>query len=65
MTHDDLIAVLLLLGVRPVDVAAESGLNASSIFVVLLENSGEVERHGHVTGVVRTPQTEQTMMLLA
>lgn len=45
MTHDDLVAVLLLLGVSPVDVAAEGCLNASSIFVVLLEDGREVESH--------------------
>lgn len=43
MTHDDLIAVLFLLGVSPVDVAAEGCLNASSVFVVLLEDGKEVE----------------------
>lgn len=43
MTHDDLVAVLLLLGVSSVDVAAESCLNASAVFVVLLEDSREVE----------------------
>lgn len=45
MTHDDLIAVLLLLGVSPVDVAPEGCLNASSIFVVLLEDGIEDESH--------------------
>jgi len=43
MTHDDLIAVLLLFGVSPVDVAAEGCLNASSVFVVLLEDGREAE----------------------
>lgn len=45
MTHDDLIAVLLLLGVSPVDVAAEGCLYASSIFMVLLEDGIEVESY--------------------
>lgn len=45
MTHDDLVAVLLLLGVSPMDVAAEGCLNASSILVVLLEDGREVESH--------------------
>lgn len=36
VTHDDLHAVLLLLGVGAVDVAAEGCLDASAIFVVLL-----------------------------
>lgn len=45
MTDDDLKAVLLLLGVSPVDVATERCLNASSIFVVLLEDGREVESH--------------------
>lgn len=45
MTHDDLEAVLLLLGVGAVDVAAEGCLNAGPIFVVLLEDGREVERH--------------------
>lgn len=45
MTHDDLIAVLLLLRVSAVDVAAEGCLNARSIFVVLLEDGREVESH--------------------
>lgn len=43
MTHDDLVAVLLLLGVCPVDVVAEGGLNASPVFVILLEYGTEVE----------------------
>lgn len=45
MTHDDLEAVLLLLGVGAVDVAAEGCLNAGPIFVVLLEDGREVDRH--------------------
>lgn len=45
MTDDDLIAVLLLLGVSPVNVAAEGSLNARSIFMVLLEDGIEVESH--------------------
>lgn len=45
MTHDDLEAVLLLLGVSTVDVAAEGCLNASAVFVVLLEDGREVESH--------------------
>lgn len=56
MTHDDLIAVLLLLGVSPVDVAAEGCLNASSIFVVLLEDGRKVESHlCHMKGVQSEP----------
>lgn len=43
MTHDDLVAVLLLRGVGPVDVVAEGSLNASPVFVVLLEYGTEVE----------------------
>lgn len=43
MTHDDLVAVLLLLGVGPVDVVAEGGLNASPVLVILLEYGTEVE----------------------
>lgn len=45
MTDDDLIAVLLLLRVSAVDVAAEGCLNASSVFMVLLEDGREVESH--------------------
>lgn len=45
MTDDDLVAVLLLLGVGAVDVSAEGGLDASSVFVVLLEDGREVESH--------------------
>lgn len=37
MTHDDLVAVLLLLGVGAVDVVAEGGLDAGPVFVILLE----------------------------
>lgn len=56
MTHDDLVAVLPLLGVSPVDVAAEGCLNASSIFVVLLEDGREVESHlCHMTGFCLNP----------
>lgn len=43
MTHDDLVAVLLLLGVGAVDVAAEGSLDASPVFVILLEYGTEVE----------------------
>lgn len=43
MTHDDLVAVLLLLGVGAVDVAAEGGLDASPVFVILLEDGTEGE----------------------
>lgn len=43
MTHDDLVAVLLLLGVGPVDVVAEGSLNASPVLVILLEYGTEVE----------------------
>lgn len=43
MTHDDLVAVLLLRGAGPVDVVAEGSLNASPVLVVLLEYSTEVE----------------------
>lgn len=43
MTHDDLVAVLLLLGVRTVDVVAEGSLDASPVFVILLEYGTEVE----------------------
>lgn len=49
MTHDDLVAVLLLLGVSAVDVAAEGCLDASSVFMVLLEDGTEVEIHPHHT----------------
>ena len=56
MTHDDLIAVLLLLGVSPVDVAAEGCLNASSIFMVLLEDGREVESYlSHMNGFCLNP----------
>lgn len=56
MTHDDLVAVLLLLGVSAVDVAAEGCLNASSIFVVLLEDGREVEsRFHHMEGFCLNP----------
>lgn len=59
MTHDDLIAVLLLFGVSPVDVAAEGCLNASSIFVVLLEDSRKVESHlCHIKGFCMNPKAE-------
>lgn len=62
MTHDDLVAVLLLLGVSPVDVATERCLNASSIFMVLLEDGREVESHlCHMTGFCLSPS--QYMML--
>lgn len=68
MTHDDLIAVLLLLGVSPVDVAAEGCLNASSIFVVLLEDGREVENDlCHTRGILFEPLLSvqsQYMMLL-
>lgn len=43
MTHDDLVAVLLLLGVGAVDVAAEGGLDASPVFVILLEDGTQGE----------------------
>lgn len=36
MADEDLIAVLLLLGVRPVDVVPEGGLDPRSIFIILL-----------------------------
>lgn len=36
MADEDLIAVLLLLGVCPVDVVPESGLDPCSIFIILL-----------------------------
>lgn len=36
MADEDLIAVLLLLGVCPVDVVPEGGLNPRSIFIILL-----------------------------
>lgn len=59
MTHDDLIAVLLLLGVSPVDVAAEGCLNASSIFMVLLEDGREVESHPcHMKEVLSEPLSQ-------
>lgn len=59
MTHDDLIAVLLLLGVSPVDVAAEGRLNASSILVVLLEDGRDVESHFcHMKGVLSEPLSQ-------
>lgn len=45
MTHDDLVAVLLLLGVGPVNVAAEGCFNARPVFVVLLEDGTKVEGH--------------------
>ena len=37
VAHDDLVAVLLLFGIGPVDVAAEGGFDASPVLVVLLE----------------------------
>lgn len=43
MTHDDLVAVLLLLGVCAVDVVAEGGLDASPVFVILLEDGTQGE----------------------
>lgn len=43
MTHDDLVAVLLLLGVGAVDVVAKGGLDASPVFVILLEDGTEGE----------------------
>lgn len=56
MTHDDLEAVLLLLGVSTVDVAAEGCLNASAVFVVLLEDGREVESHlCHMEGFSLNP----------
>lgn len=59
MTHDDLVAVLLLLGVSPVDVAAEGGLNASSVFMVLLEEGTSVEIHrNHMTGFCLEPLSQ-------
>lgn len=36
MTHEDLIAVLLLLGVGPVDVVPEGSLDPGSILIILL-----------------------------
>lgn len=36
MADEDLIAVLLLLGVRPVDVVPEGSLDPRSIFIILL-----------------------------
>ncbi len=56
MTHDDLVAVLLLLGVSPVDVATERCLNASPVFVVLLEDGREVESYlCHMKGFCSNP----------
>ena len=46
MTHDDLVAVVLLLGVGAVDVVAEGSLDASPVFVILLEYGAEVEKSG-------------------
>lgn len=66
MTHDDLIAVLLLFGVSPVDVAAEGCLNASSIFVVLLEDSRKVESHfRHMQGFCMNPSVGAESMHVA
>lgn len=64
MTHDDLVAVLLLLGVSPVDVAAEGCLNASSVFVVLLKDGREVESHLHHMKGFRFEPCSQYMNLL-
>ena len=36
VADEDLIAVLLLLGVRPVDIVPEGGLDPRSIFIILL-----------------------------
>lgn len=36
MAHEHLVAVLLLLGVRPVDVVPEGGLDPGSVLVILL-----------------------------
>ena len=53
VAHDDLVAVLLLLGVGAVDVAPEGCLDTSSIFVVLLEEGREVESCPcHMTGLM-------------
>lgn len=37
VAHEDLVAVLLLLGISSMDEVSKSSLNASSIFVILLE----------------------------
>lgn len=59
MTHDDLVAVLLLLGVSAVDVAAEGCLNARSVLVVLLEDGREVESHRHhIKGFCVNPRSQ-------
>lgn len=57
MTHDDLVAVLLLLGVGPVDVVAEGSLNASPVLVILLEYGTEVETGPDPRDRVNTEQT--------
>lgn len=44
MTHDDLVAVLLLLWVCPVDVAAEGCLDTRAVFVVLLGDGKDESR---------------------
>lgn len=56
MTHDDLVAVLLLLGVGPVDVVAEGSLNASPVLVILLEYGTEVETRPDPCDCVSTEQ---------
>lgn len=40
VTHEHLVAVLLLLGVRPVDVVPEGGLDPGSVLVILLGAEG-------------------------
>lgn len=46
MADEDLVTVLLLLGVCPVDVVPEGGLNPGSIFVILLAGKGKNDEHG-------------------
>jgi hypothetical protein len=63
VAYEDLVAVLLLLGVCPVDVVPEGGLNPGSIFIILLKaeqgivsvgaDKAEVDRASPVPNEVR------------